>query len=128
MKARRVAKEYEAMVRGLNKALVCVPPTGSIEEKKQVEKYYKRKPLTFAKTTVRVYGHKVKRYPQSHSHQYAKLTVANIAQNAWNIYKNSFLLTLKIKLNVMVFRDMTPMAFSPTLKCFHILIFVEIIK
>ena len=28
MKARRVAKEYEAVIRGLNKTAPCVPPTG----------------------------------------------------------------------------------------------------
>ena len=41
MKARRVAKEYEACIRGLNKAAVGVPPTGSVEEKKQVELWSK---------------------------------------------------------------------------------------
>ena len=37
MTARRVAKEYEANTRGLNKAQPCVPPTGSQEEIRQVE-------------------------------------------------------------------------------------------
>ncbi len=36
MNARRVAKEYEAVTRGLNKSAPCVPPTGSQEEMKQV--------------------------------------------------------------------------------------------
>jgi len=37
MNARRVAKEYEAVTRGLNKQAASVPPTGSTEENKQVE-------------------------------------------------------------------------------------------
>lgn len=37
MNARRVAKEYEANTRGLNKMLPSVPPTGSQEETKQVK-------------------------------------------------------------------------------------------
>jgi len=37
MNARRVAKEYEAVTRGLNKQAVSVPPTGSSDENKQVE-------------------------------------------------------------------------------------------
>ena len=36
MNARRVAKEYEAVTRGLNKQAASVPPTGSTEENKQV--------------------------------------------------------------------------------------------
>ncbi len=36
MNARRVAKEYEALTRGINKALLSVPPSGSPEETKQV--------------------------------------------------------------------------------------------
>ena len=36
MTARRVAKEYEASTRGLNKLATCVPPSGSGEEMKQV--------------------------------------------------------------------------------------------
>ena len=36
MTARRVAKEYEACTRGLNKLAPCVPPTGSAEEYRQV--------------------------------------------------------------------------------------------
>ena len=41
MNARRVAKEYEASTRGLNKAMPCVPPTGSAEELKQLEAWQK---------------------------------------------------------------------------------------
>ena len=37
MNARRVAKEYEAVTRGLNKSNPSVPPTGSQDELKQVE-------------------------------------------------------------------------------------------
>ena len=37
MNARRVAKEYEAVTRGLNKSNPSVPPTGSQDEHKQVE-------------------------------------------------------------------------------------------
>jgi len=37
MNARRVAKEYEAMTRPLNKQLPSIPPTGSNEETKQIE-------------------------------------------------------------------------------------------
>jgi len=36
MNARRVAKEYEAVTRGLNRNYPSVPPTGSNEELKQV--------------------------------------------------------------------------------------------
>jgi cleavage stimulation factor subunit 3 len=36
MTARRVAKEYEASTRGLNKLATCVPPIGTGEEMKQV--------------------------------------------------------------------------------------------
>lgn len=36
MTARRVAKEYEACTRGLNKLAPCVPPTGTAEEFRQV--------------------------------------------------------------------------------------------
>ena len=36
MNARRVAKEYEASTRGLNKSAPCIPPTGNVEEAKQV--------------------------------------------------------------------------------------------
>ena len=41
MNARRVSKEYEACTRGLNKLAACVPPTGSSEEKKQIELWQK---------------------------------------------------------------------------------------
>ena len=41
MNARRVSKEYEACTRGLNKSAACVPPSGSLEEKKQVEFWQK---------------------------------------------------------------------------------------
>ncbi|XP_023339992.1 protein suppressor of forked [Eurytemora carolleeae] len=37
MNARRVAKEYEAITRGLNKVAPSVPPTGSSEELKQID-------------------------------------------------------------------------------------------
>ena len=40
MNARRVAKEYEAVTRGLNKSAPSVPPTGSQEEMKQVELWH----------------------------------------------------------------------------------------
>ena len=40
MNARRVAKEYEAVTRGLNKSAPSVPPTGSQEETKQVELWH----------------------------------------------------------------------------------------
>lgn len=40
MNARRVAKEYEAFTRGLNKMSPSVPPTGSAEELKQVELWH----------------------------------------------------------------------------------------
>ena len=40
MNARRVAKEYEASTRGLNKFAPCVPPTGTAEESKQVIRKY----------------------------------------------------------------------------------------
>lgn len=36
MNARRVAKEFEAITKGLNRNLPSVPPTGHIEELKQV--------------------------------------------------------------------------------------------
>jgi len=36
MNARRVTKEYEVVIRGLNKNLPSVPPTGGIDEMKQV--------------------------------------------------------------------------------------------
>ena len=36
MNARRVAKEYEAITRGLDRAFLSLPPCGSIEEIKQV--------------------------------------------------------------------------------------------
>ena len=36
MNARRVAKEYEAVTRGLNKSNPSVPPSGSQDENKQV--------------------------------------------------------------------------------------------
>ncbi len=41
MNARRVAKEYEALTRGLNKAMACVPPTGSAEELRQLDLWQK---------------------------------------------------------------------------------------
>jgi len=37
MSARRVAKEYEAVTRGLNKQAPSIPPSGSSEELKQIE-------------------------------------------------------------------------------------------
>ena len=37
MNARRVAKEYEVITRGLNRNAPSVPPTGSLEEAKQLE-------------------------------------------------------------------------------------------
>merc|ERR1719445_978914 len=40
MNARRVAKEYEAVTRGLNKSNPSVPPTGSQDEAKQVELWH----------------------------------------------------------------------------------------
>jgi len=40
MNARRVAKEYEAVTRGLNKTHPSVPPTGTQEEHKQVELWH----------------------------------------------------------------------------------------
>jgi len=40
MNARRVAKEYEAVTRGLNKMSPSVPPTGNQEELKQVELWH----------------------------------------------------------------------------------------
>lgn len=36
MNARRVAKEFEAITRGLSRSIPSVPPTGSLEEIKQV--------------------------------------------------------------------------------------------
>ena len=36
MNARRVAKEYEAITRGLDRGFLSLPPCGSIEEIKQV--------------------------------------------------------------------------------------------
>ena len=36
MNARRVAKEYEAITRGLDRSFLSLPPCGSIEEIKQV--------------------------------------------------------------------------------------------
>lgn len=41
MNARRVAKEYEALTKGLNRSSPSVPPTGSVEEVKQVELWKK---------------------------------------------------------------------------------------
>ncbi|CAH0394855.1 unnamed protein product [Bemisia tabaci] len=41
MNARRVAKEFEAITKGLNRNLPSVPPTGHIEELKQVELWKK---------------------------------------------------------------------------------------
>lgn len=41
MNARRVTKEYEACTRGLNKLSPCLPPTGSVEEMKQIELWQK---------------------------------------------------------------------------------------
>jgi len=37
LNARRVAKEYEAITRGLNKVAPSIPPTGTTEELKQIE-------------------------------------------------------------------------------------------
>ena len=36
MNARRVAKEYEAISRGIDRSFLSLPPCGSIEEIKQV--------------------------------------------------------------------------------------------
>ena len=36
MNARRVAKEYEAITRGIDRSFLSLPPCGSIEEIKQV--------------------------------------------------------------------------------------------
>lgn len=36
MNARRVTKEYEVVIRGLNKNYPSIPPTGGLEEMKQV--------------------------------------------------------------------------------------------
>lgn len=36
MNARRVTKEYEVVIRGLNKNFPSVPPTGGMDEMKQV--------------------------------------------------------------------------------------------
>ena len=41
MNARRVAKEYEAMTRGLDRSFLSLPPCGSLEEMKQVEIWQK---------------------------------------------------------------------------------------
>ncbi|XP_026810238.1 protein suppressor of forked [Rhopalosiphum maidis] len=41
MNARRVTKEYEVVIRGLNKNYPSVPPTGSLDEMKQVELWKK---------------------------------------------------------------------------------------
>ncbi|XP_075220656.1 cleavage stimulation factor subunit su(f) isoform X2 [Lycorma delicatula] len=41
MNARRVAKEFEAVTRGLNKNIPSVPPTGHLDEIKQVELWKK---------------------------------------------------------------------------------------
>ncbi|KAL1140992.1 hypothetical protein AAG570_000918, partial [Ranatra chinensis] len=41
MNARRVAKEFEAITRGLSRSVPSVPPTGSLEELKQVELWKK---------------------------------------------------------------------------------------
>ncbi|XP_021344341.1 cleavage stimulation factor subunit 3-like, partial [Mizuhopecten yessoensis] len=41
MNARRVAKEYEAVTRGLNKSLPSIPPSNSPEEAQQVELWKK---------------------------------------------------------------------------------------
>ncbi|XP_070535055.1 cleavage stimulation factor subunit 3-like [Ptychodera flava] len=41
MNARRVAKEYEAVTRGLNRNMPSVPPTGTPEEAKQVDLWKK---------------------------------------------------------------------------------------
>ncbi|XP_014288469.1 protein suppressor of forked isoform X4 [Halyomorpha halys] len=41
MNARRVAKEFEAITRGLSRSIPSVPPTGSLEELKQVELWKK---------------------------------------------------------------------------------------
>jgi cleavage stimulation factor subunit 3 len=40
MNARRVAKEYEAVTRGLNKNMPSIPPQNSPEEATQVKKSY----------------------------------------------------------------------------------------
>lgn len=42
MNARRVAKELEAVTRGLNRSAPSVPPTGHPEEVKQVKKIKKK--------------------------------------------------------------------------------------
>lgn len=39
MNARRVTKEYEVVIRGLNKNFPSVPPTGGLDEMKQVNIY-----------------------------------------------------------------------------------------
>ncbi|XP_033628888.1 cleavage stimulation factor subunit 3-like [Asterias rubens] len=41
MNARRVAKEYESVTKGLNRNTPAVPPTGALEETKQVELWKK---------------------------------------------------------------------------------------
>lgn len=40
MNARRVAKELETITRGLNKNIPSTPPTGTLEELKQVNMLY----------------------------------------------------------------------------------------
>lgn len=40
MNARRVAKEFEAITRGLSRSVASVPPTGSLEELKQVFHFF----------------------------------------------------------------------------------------
>lgn len=45
MNARRVAKELEAVTRGLNRNIPSVPPAGSIEELRQVNLPQLHKPL-----------------------------------------------------------------------------------
>lgn len=40
MNARRVTKEYEVVIRGLNKNYPSAPPTGSLDEMKQVSVWF----------------------------------------------------------------------------------------
>ena len=39
MTARRVAKEYEAITRGIDRSFLSLPPCGSIDEIKQVRSF-----------------------------------------------------------------------------------------
>ena len=47
MNARRVAKEYEAVTRGLNKNMPSIPPQNSPEEATQVKYIYLRNMFNF---------------------------------------------------------------------------------